>query len=220
MKTAIVLGSTGLTGGLLLQELLQDTRYGKIILFSRNKIAVKHKKIEEHLVNLFELEDYQERFKADEVFVCIGTTKHKTPDEQTYHKIDKGIPVTAAKLAKQNGIATFLVISAMGASADSSMFYNKIKGEMEQEVLEQGIPRTYIFRPSLIAGNREEKRSWENLAIQVMKVLNYVLIGPLKKYRSVHPGAIAKAMVTVANKGYKSNIILSDEIVAIAKAPL
>jgi len=172
MKTAILLGATGLTGGILLQKLLNDPRYGQIILFSRTSVKIKNSKIEEHLVDLFQLEKYKEQFNADQVFCCIGTTKSNTPNKETYRKIDYGIPVTAAKLCKENGISTFAVISALGANPDSGMFYNKIKGEMQRDVLAQKIKNTYFFQPSLIAGDREEKRFLENLAKQSMKILN------------------------------------------------
>jgi len=216
MKTAILLGATGLTGGILLQMLLNDPRYEKIILFSRSSVKIKNSKIEEHLVDLFQLEEYKEQFKADQVFCCIGTTKSKTPNEETYRKIDYGIPVTAAKLCKENGISTFAVISSLGANPDSGMFYNKIKGEMQRDVLAKKIKNTYIFQPSLIAGDRGEKRFFENFAKQAMKLLNYALIGPLKKYRSIHPEIIASAMLIVANKAYEKGIIESDEIKRIA----
>lgn len=216
MKTAILLGATGLTGRILLQKLLNDPQYGKIILFSRSSVKIKNSKIEEHLVDLFQLEEYKEQFKADQVFCCIGTTKSKTPNEETYRKIDYGIPVTAAKLCKENGISTFAVISALGANPDSGMFYNKIKGEMQRDVLSQKIKNTYIFQPSLIAGDRKEKRFFENLAKQAMKILNYALIGSLKKYRSIHPEIIASAMIIVVNKGYNKSIIESEEIKKIA----
>jgi len=216
MKTAILLGATGLTGGILLQKLLNDPRYGKIILFSRSSVKINNSKIEEHLVDLFQLEKYKEQFMADQVFCCIGTTKSKTPNEETYRKIDYGIPVTAAKLCKENGISTFAVISALGANPDSGMFYNKIKGEMQQDVLAQKIKNTYIFQPSLIAGDRSEKRFLESLAKQAMKILNYALLGPLKKYRSIHPETIARAMIIVSNKAYEKSVIESDEIKKIA----
>lgn len=216
MKTAILLGATGLTGGILLQKLLNDPRYGKIILFSRASVKIENNKIEEHLMDLFQLENYKEQFIADQVFCCIGTTKNRTPNQETYRRIDYGIPVTAAKLCKENGIATFAVISALGANPNSGMFYNKIKGEMERDVLAQKIKNTYIFQPSLIAGDREENRVFENLAKQAMKILNYALIGSLKKYRSIHPETIATAMLVVANKGYEKNIIESEEIKKIA----
>lgn len=211
-KTAIILGATGLTGGLLLQELLKDKRYQKIKLLSRSKVAVKDKKIEEHLVDLLNLESHKLLFKADDVFCCIGTTKSKTPDEETYRKIDYGIPVNAAQIAKENGVENFLVISAMGADENSKMFYNRTKGEMEKEVLAQNIRNTFVFQPALIAGDREEKRFFESLAKNAMKVLNFALVGSLKKYRSIHPEIIAKAMVIVANKGYRNTVIPSDEI--------
>lgn len=212
MKTAIILGATGLTGGLLLRELLQDSRYEKIKLFSRNKVALKDKQIEEHLVDLFQLEKYKQDFIANDVFCCIGTTKSKTPNEDIYKNIDYGIPVNAAKIAKQNGVENYLVISALGADKNSKMFYNRVKGEMERDVLAQKITNTHLFQPALIAGDREEKRFFENLAKSAMKILNPVMVGPLEKYRSIHPATIAKAMVIVANTGYNGSIIPSDEI--------
>ncbi len=215
-KTAIILGATGLTGGILLQQLLHDNRYDKIKLFGRSSVAVKDAKIEEHLVDLFDPESYTAKFTADEVYCCIGTTKNKTPDEETYRKIDRGIPVTAATLALENNIPTFLVISALGANKDSKMFYNKTKGEMEVEVLKRNIPETYILQPSLIAGDRVESRPWERLAMKVMDLLNPLFIGGLKKYRSIKPKTIARAMIIVANEGYPKNRIISEEIKQIA----
>lgn len=205
-----------MTGGILLQKLLKDPRYEKIIIFSRKKVGVKNSKIEEHLVDLLRLEEQKERFKANEVFCCIGTTQKKTPDEKTYRSIDYGIPVMAAKMAKQNGIAKFLVISALGANERSKLFYNKTKGEMERDVLAEEIPETYIFQPALIAGDREEKRLFEKISKEVMKVIDPLLTGRLKKYRSIHPGIIAEAMLKVANNGYPEKVIPSDKIKTIA----
>ena len=215
-KTAIIIGATGLTGGILLQQLLEDKRYEKVKLFGRSKVAVKNKKIEEHLVDLFKPDTYKDHFTGDEVYCCVGTTKKKTPDEKTYEKIDRGIPVDAAILARKNSIPTFSVISALGADRDSKIFYNRIKGQMEVEVLAQDIPNTYIFQPSLIAGDREENRTMENLAATVMKVLKPLMAGPLKKYRPIHPETIARAMIKVSNEGYPKKHIISEEIKQIA----
>lgn len=218
MKTAIILGATGLTGSILLKKLLDDPRYSKIKLFSRTSTGIKNDKIEEHLIDLFELEKYGSEFTGDEVHCCIGTTQAKTPDEDTYHKIDYGIPVTAAKLAQKNGIPRFLVISALGADPGSRFFYNRTKGEMERDVLAQKIPETYIFQPSLIGGKREEKRPFEAAWKKVMQVGDHLLIGPLKKYRSIHPGTIADAMINVANNKYTATRIESGEIREIAES--
>ncbi|MDX1752326.1 MAG: NAD(P)H-binding protein [Salinimicrobium sediminis] len=218
MKTAIILGATGLTGSILLEKLLEDSRYSKIKLFSRSPIGIKNDKIEEHLIDLFELENYEAEFIADEVFCCIGTTQAKTPNEETYHKIDYGIPVNAAKLAKKNNIPTFIVISALGADVESKFFYNRTKGEMERDVLAQKVPHTYILQPSLIGGKREEKRPFEAAWKKVMSVGNHLLVGPLKKYRSIHPAAIADAMIYVANHKYAAVRIESGEIREIAES--
>lgn len=218
MKTAIILGATGLTGGKLLDKLLQDNRYEKIKIFSRHSVERADKKVEEHLVDLFDLEKHRNDFMGDEVYCCIGTTQAKTPDEETYRKIDYGIPLMAARLAKQNSISKFLVVSALGADEKSSFFYNRTKGEMERDVLGQNIEETYIFQPSLIAGNREEKRPLEKAWKEIMKVGDHLLIGPLKKYRSVQASAIADAMIYVANNPYSATRIVSREIREIAES--
>lgn len=216
MKSAIILGATGLTGSILLKKLLQDDRYAKIILFSRKTVGFEHPKMEEHLIDLFELEDHQEKFKADEVFCCIGSTQKKTPQKKVYRQVDYGIPVTAAKLCKQNDIVTFVVVSALGANASSKFFYNRIKGEMERDVLKLGIENTYFLRPSLISGERKEKRRFEFFWKQLMKTTDFLMLGPMKKFRSIHPKKIVKTMVYVANHSYGKTIIKSDVIEEIA----
>ncbi len=216
-KTAIILGATGLTGSFLLKQLVQDAAYAKIILFSRSKASVKSEKIEEHLIDLFELGKHRDKFKADVVFCCIGTTQSKTPNKEIYRKVDYGIPVTAAKLCKENGIDNFLVISALGANLESKFFYNRLKGEMEISVLQQEIKNTYIFQPSLITGTREERRPMEFLGKQIMKGANFLMFGSLKKYRSIHANTVARAMQKVAKNGYEKIKIPSDEIKEIAR---
>ena len=216
VKTAIVLGATGLTGGILLKHLLKDDRYSRIKVFSRRTMDDAHPKLEVHVLDLFELEKAGEEFKAEEIFCCVGSTKAKTPDLEVYRNVDHGIPVAAAKLAKQNFIPTLLIISALGVDPDSRFFYNRIKGEMERDVLKEKVPNTYFFQPSLITGDREEKRSFESIFKGLMKVGNHVLVGPLEKYRSIHPDQIARAMIAVANNGYPETRIESDKIKTIA----
>ncbi|RRQ50176.1 NAD-dependent epimerase/dehydratase family protein [Maribacter algicola] len=215
-KSAIILGATGLTGSTLLQLLLEDSRYETIKLFSRKPVNISSDKIEEHLGDVLDLGHFKPVFKADEVFCCIGTTKSKTPDRELYRKIDFGIPVEAARMCKANGIDTFMVISAMGADPNSTIFYNRVKGEMEDAVLKMGISKTYILQPSLISGPREERRPGEWLAKQLFKVLNVFMVGPLKKYRSIHPKEIAICMLKLANGEEASGRITSDEIKIIA----
>lgn len=211
-KTAIILGATGLTGSLLLEQLLIDSRYHKIKLFSRTSCELKHDKIEEHLIDLLDLTAYKSIFKADEVFCCIGTTKAKTPNEEQYLEIDYGIPVMAAQLCKKNNIQTFVVISALGADKQSTIFYNRTKGRMEEAILLENIKNTYILQPSLIGGDRNEKRLGEYIAKLFMKLINPLMFGSLSKYKSIHPLTIAKSMVILANGSHPPGRIISDEI--------
>ncbi|MCH4552295.1 NAD(P)H-binding protein [Aestuariibaculum lutulentum] len=216
MKTAIILGATGLVGGLVLQLLLEDDRYKKVIVFSRRACGVKHAKLEEHFVDLFNLESSSNQFKADVVFCCVGTTKAKTPDKDIYTNIDYGIPVMAAQMCKRNNINTFIVVSALGANVNSSVFYSRLKGDMEHDVLDQKVENTFLLQPSLIAGNREEKRLGESLAKWLMRVINPLLVGKLKKYQSIKPETIARAMVWLDNNVYNEKRIPSDKIKSIA----
>ena len=219
-KSAIILGATGLTGGVLLKMLLKDDRYAKIKLFSRSSVGFTHPKLEEHLGDLRKLEGFKSLFTADEVYCCIGTTKAKTPDATLYREIDLGIPVAVAKLCNANNIDTLLVISALGANANSRVSYNRLKGEMEEAVMDYHIPKTHFLRPSLISGKRAEKRPGEWWANQLMKVLNLVLVGPLEKYKSIRPEAIAAAMVWLANNKCEQLYLESDQLRKIAKDEL
>lgn len=212
MKTAIILGATGLTGSLVLERLISDERYDKIKLFSRTSAGVHHPKVEEYLVDLLTLEKYNADFTADEVYCCIGTTKKKTPNQENYKSIDYGIPVAAAKLCKANGIKVMAIVSAIGANPKSSIFYNRTKGEMEQEVLKQDIERTYILRPSFIGGNRQEKRAGEKIGMVIFIFLKPLFFGGLKKYAIIDASAIASRMINLANSEEPARILESNEI--------
>ncbi len=217
-KTAIILGATGLTGGILLQKLIVDKTYTKIKLFSRNSVVIKSYKLEEHLIDLLDLNKSKELFTADEIFCCIGTTAFKTKDKKVYRTIDYGIPVSAAKLAIKNNISTFVVVSSMGANASSTVFYNKTKGEMERDVLKQNIKNTYILRPSLIGGNRTEIRVGERIGKGIMSVINPLFLGSLKKYKMIPAEKIASCMQILAKSDTNQSIFSSDQIVEIANS--
>jgi len=215
-KTAILLGASGATGSEVLNLLLEDTRYTTIKLFSRSSINVTHPKIKEYITDLFELGNMKPDFTADEVYCCIGTTKAKTPDKEVYRKIDYGIPVTAAKLARENSINTFTVISAIGADTKSSIFYSRTKGEMQEAVIKTGISKTFVLQPSLILAKRKDMRIAEKLASAIMWLINPLLFGNAARYRSISAKEVAKAMVWLCNNPYKGTIISSDSIKKIA----
>ena len=211
-KTAIILGASGLTGKLLLNRLLEDEAYTRVKIFTRRGLDLVHPKLKEFIGDLLSLEEFKKDFTGDEVFCCIGTTAKKTKDKTIYRKIDFGIPASAASLAKANGIKSFLVISALGANADSNIFYNKTKGEMEQAVLSLEIANTYILRPSLINGKRDEDRLGEKIGSIIMKVLSPFLLGKWKKYRAIEAETIANALHALAQAKPDYKIIESDKI--------
>lgn len=213
-KTAIVLGATGLTGSHLLELLLKDSDYEQVKVFTRQKLKISHPKLEEHLIDLLKLSDYTSDFTANVVFCCIGTTKAKTPNEALYRAIDYGIPVEAAKLCKQNSINNYIVISSLGANPKSKIFYNQLKGEMQRDVLAQQIEHTHILQPSLIVGNRKEKRTGEDFSKHFMKVFGF-LIPP--RYKMIQSNTIAQAMMQLARQPIEEQIIPSDKIKLIAQ---
>lgn len=216
-KTAIVIGATGLTGGLLMKELIRDERYTNIKLLTRRNSGFQGEKIEEHIVDLLDYNSWTDLVSGNDLFCCIGTTRKKTPDLDKYREIDFGIPYHAAKSCKLNGVDTFSVVSAIGANSKSSIFYNRLKGEMEEAVQDEGPDRVYIMRPSIIDGDRGEKRFLEQFGLGVFRVLGFLLIGKLKKYKLIHARDIAMGMITVANSGQKSAVFESDEIKELVK---
>lgn len=211
-KTAIILGATGLTGSIILNKLIADDRYATIKVFSRKEIKGTPSKVAQFIGDLLKLEDFAADFTADEVYCCIGTTTKKTPNKTRYRNIDFGIPVAAAKLSKANEIPTFLVVSAIGANANSSIFYTKTKGEMEHAVLLEKIEKTHILQPSIIGGDRQEKRIGENIGLAVIKFVQPLFFGKLKKYAVTEAEDIATVMITLANSNTSKTRIISHEI--------
>lgn len=208
-KTAILFGATGLTGSLVLEQLISDKNYVTIKVFSRKRTSISHPKVKEYIGDLFKLDVFKEDMTGDEAYICIGTTKKKTPDHELYRKIDLGIPAQVAKICKANGVSVLAVVSAIGANAESAVPYNKIKGEMENAVISANIAQTYILRPSFIAGDRKEHRTGEKIGVAIFKSLRFLIP---KKYRAVEAASIASKMIELCNSNKPSKIIESNEI--------
>lgn len=216
-KRAILIGATGLTGGFLLDGLLMNDHFDEVITYGRKATGKQHQKLKEVEVDIVQSEDWLADLNGDVVFCCIGTTKAKTPDQEKYKAIDYGVPVKLAQACKQNGIPHIVVISALGANPKSSVAYNQIKGEMERDVLAEGVDHTYLLEPSLIMGNRDEKRVGEKIAQVVMPLFHCLMIGGLKKYRAIKSTDIALAMLNLSLQNeHPSGRIPSDEIKRIA----
>ena len=210
-KSALLLGATGLTGGHLLHLLLESEEYDTIYIYVRRPLGIQNPKLKEIIIDY---ESYEGTVDADTVFCCLGTTIKIAKTKEAFKKVDQDYPVKIAQLQFNAGSKRFLVISAMGAASDSLFFYSRVKAEMEKLLSTIGYPKLFIFRPAIITGERNENRSGEKIATGIFEILNYILIGPLKKYQSVSAKAIASCMLSYScnNQVHGRVIISSDRI--------
>jgi len=199
---AILIGATGLVGGILLNELLANPLFTHVKLISRRTTGIQHARLEESIINF----DDETAFKkevanAEVLFCCIGTTQKKVKgDKAAYRKVDFDIPVNAAKFCAEQQIGKYLLVSAVGANIDSSNFYLRLKGETEAAVLSQSIGTIYIMRPCMLLGYRKESRTGEAIGGPIMQFLSLFLFGNASKYKSIHAGDVAKEMFAAAAK--------------------
>jgi hypothetical protein len=191
---AIIIGASGLIGSTLLDILLTQPEYTEVFVLVRKEIAVKHKKLTQLVVDFDKLDDYADVITGHAIFCCLGTTKKNTPDKNTYRKIDHDYPVKLAQIGAKNGVEQFHIVTALGADPNSSIAYPKLKGETEEDVKKSGIKSIYIYQPSMITGDRKENRPLEKIITVIMRVIDPLLIGSLKKYRSIPAKTIAMAM--------------------------
>ncbi|HQQ95339.1 MAG TPA: NAD-dependent epimerase/dehydratase family protein [Bacteroidia bacterium] len=211
MKTALLIGSSGLVGSELLKQLLQSENYKKIILLNRKRYAHQDAKIEERLIH-FDAPDLS-GIVVQDVFCAIGTTLRKAGSKAVQFKIDCEYPLTLAKLLKAQGAEQFILVSSLGANPDSSNFYLRTKGQLEKGLKDLNYRSTVILRPSLLMGKRQEFRFGERLGILVMNIIAPLFLGPLRKYRGVQAKAVASRMIEAASRGNKGLLILeSDKI--------
>lgn len=207
MKKALVFGASGLIGSFLLEQLLNDSRYGEVLVFVRRKLERQHPKLQQHVVDFEHPDSFGLLLQGDELYCCIGTTRRKTPSLDAYRKIDLDLPAWLAKTAKQNGIGLMLVVSSLGANAGASNFYAKIKGEMEEQVKAAGVARTVIVRPSMLLGPRQEFRFGE-LVGKFLVQLFFFLVPP--RYRAIHAATVARAMIKAAGDPSVNGVLESE----------
>ena len=196
MKKAILFGASGFVGSCLLEELLNNADYSDVTVVVRKDLNISHPKLRTVIGDYAALPGLKERIDADEVFITLGTTKKKTPDEKVYYQIDHDYPVLAAKIAKKRGAKAVFVVTAVGANANSGMFYVRTKGETERDIIALGMEHTHIFRPSMIMGDRKESRPLEKVLIRVFRVINPIFGS--SRYRGIEGKDIARAMNNAA----------------------
>ncbi|HEV3050574.1 MAG TPA: NAD(P)H-binding protein [Longimicrobium sp.] len=217
--SALLLGATGLVGGNVLDLLLNDPAYGRVVVLGRRPIDRQHPGLEQHVADLGRLDEHAGRFAVDDVFCCLGTTIRAAGSQEAFRRVDHDYVVDAARVAAAAGARRYLLVTAAGADSHSRFFYNRVKGDAEAGVRAQSFDGVVILRPSLILGPRAERRTAEALAQRVAPALNAVLIGPLRRYRAVEARTVARAMVRLAKeRPHGVRIVENDEIQQIGGA--
>lgn len=204
-KTALIIGASGLIGSELVQLLINDSRYDKINLLVRKPLAVNHTKINQIQVNFEKLE--QQDVVAHDVFCCLGTTIKIAKTKEAFFKVDFDYVVNTAKIAKSNNIAQFAVVSSLGADKNSTVFYSKTKGQMEESVSSLNFDLCAILRPSMLLGNRLEFRLGEKIGSFFMILFSFLIP---KKYKAIQAHQVALAMIFVLNSNKRGVVILEN----------
>lgn len=191
----LILGATGLVGGHILDLALNNDAIKKVKVLTRRPIKKTSSKLEQVLLDFEDLEKFPDVFNVDLVFCCLGTTIKKAGSKENFRKVDYEYPLKSASLAKGKGVSKFIMVTALGSNKKSPIFYSRVKGEVESEIKNLEINQFIVIRPSLIMGERSEKRKGERIGQSLMKSLNPFLPGPLKKYRGVEAKEIAEVML-------------------------
>lgn len=196
MKTALIAGSTGLIGSQLLRMLLESDRYAKVIALTRSDLPA-HPKLEIIKIQFEQLTEWGTKLGADDVFCCLGTTMAKAGSRENFYQVDFFYPLLIAKTSQARGAKQYLLVSALGAGPNSTIYYNRVKGEIEEAIRDIPFATIHIFRPSLLLGPREEKRSTETAAKLFYQIFGFLIP---RKYKAIQSEKVARAMLTLASR--------------------
>jgi uncharacterized protein YbjT (DUF2867 family) len=202
LKTALIVGATGLIGDALAHRLVESAAYERVQVLTRRPLAWQHSRLQEVPFDF----DHPNGLlvRADDIFCCLGTTIKKAGSKEAFRKVDYQYPLDIARLGLENGASQFGIVTAMGANASSAIFYNQVKGEVERDLKALNYPTLLIFRPSLLLGNRSEKRLGERIGSGVMR-----LFAPLipAKYKAIEAEKVANAMLTTMQQRHTGHHI-------------
>jgi uncharacterized protein YbjT (DUF2867 family) len=204
MKTALIAGSTGLIGSQLLDMLLSSERYQKVIALTRQDLEKTHPKLTQLRIDFDTLSDHLKGYHVDDVYCCLGTTIAKAKSKENFYKVDFYYPLLLAKTARALGATQYSLVSALGADKNSSIYYNRVKGEIEEAIMDTGYDSLHVFRPSLLLGSRTEKRSGEDAAKAFYKIFGFLIPA---KYKAIDSAKVARAMLHFSTQEQKGVFI-------------
>jgi len=199
-KIAIVLGATGLVGKSLVELLINDNYFSTIILIVRRNSGFNHPKIKEYIVDFDDITSYNSLIQGDVLFSCMGTTLKQAGSKEAQYEVDYTYQFEVAEIAAENGVSNYILVSSANANAKSLIFYSRIKGELDEAVMDLPFERVFIFRPSVLMGEREIKRIGEEIGAKIMNGIGKI-IPAMNKYRGIKSLEVAKAIIVA----YKSS---------------
>ncbi|MBL7794904.1 MAG: NAD(P)H-binding protein [Saprospiraceae bacterium] len=206
MKTALLLGATGLVGKCLLDQLLDDPRYGTVVALVRRQLDRNHPKLRQEILD-FDHPD-PALLRGDDLFCALGTTLSKAGSKEAQYRIDCTYPYEIGKIARANGVRQYLLVSSVGADAGSSNFYLRTKGDLEEKIRALGFDTFVSARPSFLLGQRAEFRLGERIGIALARVFAFLIP---KRYRGVQAAAVAAVLIERANAGLSGEVFVESE---------
>ena len=213
VKSALVIGATGLVGYFLTHILLNSSEYNKITVLIRKSFFDANPKLNQIVFDFEDINSFDLLEPVDDLYCCLGTTIKTAGTKEKFRYVDEVLPIRFADWAKKNKVNSFSIVTAMGANEQSSIFYNRIKGTVERKLIEIGFPILAIFRPSILMGKRKDFRIGEIIGKLFMKLLSPLMIGPMRKYAPIYGKKVAQTMVNVISNSQNGiHIIKSDKI--------
>ena len=205
-RSVLVVGATGLVGSEVVKQLAADPTVGRVVVVARRVPEGLPQRVESHAVDFDHLKDHESLFAVDQIICALGTTIKQAGSQAAFRKVDFEYPLTIARLGHKQGARHFLLVSALGANSGSGIFYNRVKGELEDQLRSLGLRSVTIARPSLLLGARKEFRLMERIGM----VIGEIVPG---RYRPVQAEAVARSLVTAARIDAPGlHIIESEEI--------
>lgn len=208
MKTALIIGATGMVGSSLLEKLTDSGDYNRVVAFVRRSTGITHPKLTEFVVNFDEVNEWAGHIQGDVLFSCMGTTLKDAGSKSEQYKVDFDYQYNVARAALANGVKQYLLVSSVGANAQSANFYLSTKGKLDNAVQQLGFERCVILRPGQLYGNRKQNRPAETIGLRVTFLLNKA--GLLRKYRPIHAGQVASALISAAGKSLSGIFTLNE----------
>ncbi len=212
-KTALIVGATGLIGRELIQYLLSDPFYDKVKVVTRQTTDIEDDKLEETVIKFNTLKKHTDKLSADHYFILLGSTMKQAKTKENFYEVDFTYPYQLAEIAKKDpAFEKFMIVTAYKASPDSMIFYNRVKGQIEEALKAINLKSLHIFQPSLLIGFRSDFRLFEEASKIILPIIELISFGQIK-FKAIEATTVAKAMLKVGKEGitglhiYPSHII-------------